>query len=585
MAPDEDAPAPPGVQDEVVVPAEDVEPSPEGRRLAGSPQAAAANAALLALTRAARSFTLYDPANKVVRALIGDYREKLQKALASFGSLVLEVHPFELVLGREVVYLEKDRERSLSFRLFRDGVRRIGLEPGMTWVEMLRLLQILSIRYTGVRQQEEDLVTLLRKAGFDHVSVSAIEGFVPEEEFAEPPIGDLLRGATRRHEAPARWDLPLPPFPEAVPLRYRPVGAELLERLRNEEAEEAVPKEAVRAVAELLHAPGLTDLETVLAFALEVREFLLVEQRVEQVAELGRIVRQALEATPEATPEAAAGFFGSFLDARTLQALVTGLCPDSEEIPAPLLELLDAAPAASLDRLVDLLADEGRGPRAPLLRRLVVRSFRHAPEALVARLRESSGETSVALLHLLADVDAQAALHAAVEASTAGSDALQLEALRQLAGAAFNPETARALHHLATSRFEAVRVAALPVMASRGGARVFPALQAHAEKHAAGCSAAEAEALGGALAQAQGPAALALFASWLKPKAGGLLGRLVKMHAPPTLQRVALAGLRRAAGAEAEELLRLLAAHGEVSVAREAEAALHARGRAPGRPG
>ena len=560
------------------MPAEDVEPSPEGRRLAGSPQAAAANAALLALTRAARSFTLYDPANKVVRALIGDYREKLQKALASFGSLVLEVHPFELVLGREVVYLEKDRERSLSFRLFRDGVRRIGLEPGMTWVEMLRLLQILSIRYTGVRQQEEDLVTLLRKAGFDHVSVSAIEGFVPEEEFAEPAIGDLLRGATRRHEAPARWDLPLPPFPEAVPLRYRPVGAELLERLRAEEAEEAVPKEAVRAVAELLHAPGPPDLEAVLAFALEVREFLLVEQRVEQVAELGRIVRQALEATPEA----AAGFFGSFLDARTLQALVTGLRPDSEEIPAPLLDLLDAAPAASLDRLVDLLADEGRGPRAPLLRRLVVRSFRHAPEALVARLRESSGETSVALLRLLADVDAQAAVHAAVEASTAGSDALQLEALRQLSGAAFNPETARALHHLATSRFEAVRVAALPVMASRGGARVFPALQAHAEKHAAGCSAAEAEALGGALAQAQGPAALALFASWLKPKAGGLLGRLVKMHAPPTLQRVALAGLRRAAGAEAEELLRLLAAHGEAAVAREAEAAVHARGRAPG---
>jgi hypothetical protein len=579
MAPDEDGPAPPAVQDVDVAPTEGVvEPSSEERRLAGSPHAVAANAALLALTRAARSFTLYDPANKVVRTLIGDYRDKLQKALASFGPLVLEVHPFELVLGREVVYFEKDRERSLSFRLFRDGVRRIGFEPGMTWVEMLRLLQILSIRYTGVRQQEDDLVTLLRKAGFDHVSVSAIEGFVPEEEFAEPPIGDLLRGDTHRHEAPAQWDLPLPPFPEAVPLRYRPVGPELLERMRAEEAEEAVPKEAVRAVAELLRAPGGSDLEAALAFALEVREFLLVEQRVDQVAELGWIVRQALEATPEV----AAGFFGSFLDARTLQALVTALRPDSEDLPAPVLELLDAAPAGTLDRLVDLLAEEGRGPRAPLLRRLVVRSFRHAPEALVARLRESRGEMAVALLRLLADVDAPAALHGAVEASTAADDALQLEALRQLAGAAFNPETARALHHLATSRFEAVRVAALPVMASRGGARVFPALQAHAEKHAATCSAAEAEALGGALAQAQAHAALALFGAWLKPKSGGLLGRLVKMHAPPALQRVALSGLRRAAGAEAEDLLQLLAAHGEASVAREAEAALRARAGGPG---
>ena len=578
MAPDEDGPAPPAVQDEDVTPPEGAEPSPEERRVAGGPHAIAANAALLALTRSARSFTLYDPSNKVVRTLIGDYRDKLRKALEAFGTLVLEVHPFELVLGREVVYLEKDRERSLSFRLFRDGVRRIDFEPGMTWEEMLRLLQILSIRYTGVRQQEDDLVTLLRKAAFDHVRVAAIEGFVPEEEFAEPPIGDLLRGTTERYDAPAQWDLPLPPFPEAVPLRHRPVGAELMERLRSEEAEEAVPKEAVRAVAELLHAPGRPDLEAVLGFALEVREFLLVEQRVDQVAELGRMVRQALLSTPEA----AAAFLGSFLDARTLEALVTALRPDREEPPAPVLELLDAAPAGTMGHLVDLLAEEGQGPRAPLLRRLVVRSFQHAPEALVARLRDSRGETAVVLLRLLADVDAQAALHAAVEISAAGDAALQLEALRLLGGAAFNPETARALHHLVESRVEAVRVAALPVMASRGGARVFPALQAHAEKHAATCSASEAMAVGRALAQAQAHSALALFGSWLKPKSGGLLGRLVKMHAPPALQRVALSGLRGAAGAEAEALLELLAAHGEASVAREAKAALDARTRDPG---
>jgi hypothetical protein len=566
MAPDEDGPAPPAVQDEDVA------------RVVGSPHAVAANAALLALTRSARSFTLYDPSNKVVLTLIGDYRDKLRKALESFGSLVLEVHPFELVLGREVVYLEKDRERSLSFRLFRDGVRRIGFEPGMTWEEMLRLLQILSIRYTGVRQQEDDLVTLLRKAAFDHVSIAAIEGFVPEEEFAEPPIGDLLRGTTERYDAPAQWDLPLPPFPEAVPLRHRPVGAELLERLRSEEAEEAVPREAVRAVAELLHAPGRPDLEAVLGFALEVREFLLVEQRVDQVAELGRMVRQALQSTPEA----AAAFLGSFLDARTLEALVTALRPDREEPPAPVLELLDAAPAGTLDHLVDLLAKEGQGPRAPLLRRLVVRSSQHAPAALVARLRDSRGETAVVLLRLLADVDAPAALHAAIEISAAGDAALQLEALRLLGGAAFNPETARALHHLVESRFEPVRVAALPVMASRGGARVFPALQAHAEKHAASCTASEAEAVGRALAQAQAHSALALFGSWLNPKSGGLLGRLVKMHAPPALQRVALAGLRGAAGTEAEALLELLAAHGEATVAREAKAALDARAGGPG---
>src|SRR5512139_3562450 len=221
MAPDADGPAPPAVQDEDVA-AEGAQAPLEEGRLGGSPAAKAANAAVLALTRAARSFTLYDPANKVVRSLIADYHDRFRAVLEGFGPLVLDVHPFELTAGREVVYFERDRESSLSFRLFRDGVRKIAFAAEATWDELQHLLQILSIRYTGVRQQEDDLVTLLRKAGFDGIRVSAIEGFVPEEENRESPLGaDLLRGTRERYDPPSQWDLPLPAFPEAAPLRYR----------------------------------------------------------------------------------------------------------------------------------------------------------------------------------------------------------------------------------------------------------------------------------------------------------------------------------------------------------------------------
>ena len=67
MAPDADAPPTPPAAD-ADRPLEALEPSAEERRVAGTPHAVAANAAVLALVRAARSFTLYDPANKVVRA-------------------------------------------------------------------------------------------------------------------------------------------------------------------------------------------------------------------------------------------------------------------------------------------------------------------------------------------------------------------------------------------------------------------------------------------------------------------------------------------------------------------------------------
>jgi hypothetical protein len=573
MAPDEDAPAVPAVQDEDVAPPE----APlEERHVAGSPHAVAVNAAVLALTRAARSFTLYDPANKVVRALIADYRDRFRAVLDAFGPLVLHVHPFELTLGREVVYLEPDRERSLAFRLFRDGVRKVAFAAEASWDEMLRLLQILSIRYTGVRQQEDDLVTLLRKAGFQSIHVVAIEGFVPEEEQKEGPLeADLLRGTRRRYDPPPQFDMPLPLFPEAAALRYRPVAPELLARLRAEEADETVPKHALRAVGELLQATESHDLQAVLGFALEVREYLLVEQRSDLLVELARLVRSALAATPEAQ----AAFLETWLDARTLRALISTIRPDEAEVPPHLAELLDAAGGATLDRLIDLLTEEGEGPRAPLLRRLVVRGCRHAPQALAARLPSAAGAPAVVLLRLLAEVDPPAALHAAAEATTADDAVLQGEVLRQLEAAAFSPEIARGLHHLVESRHEAVRLAALPVMAARGGPRVFPALRAHVEKHAARLSAAEAAAAGQALARSSSRSALETFGEWLRPKGGGLLGKLVKMPAAPPFQRVALAGLKTLVGADAEALLALLTEHGEAALRPQAAAALAARSR------
>lgn len=550
----------------------------EERHIAGSPHAVAAGAALLALTRAARSFTLYDPANKVVRTLIADYRDRFRAVLEGHGALVLDVHPFELTLGREVVYLERDRERSLSFRLFRDGVRRLSFAAGTRWDELLRLLQILSIRYTGVRQQEDDLVTLLRKAGFESVQVAAIEGFVPEEEHQESPLDpELLRGARERYDPP-QWDHPLPPFPDAAPLLYRPVTEGLRARLRAEEAEDTIATQALRAVSELLQAPGERELKDVLGFALEVREYLLVEGRADLIVELARLVKASLGATAETS----ASFLESWLDARTLAALVAALGPDATEVPPPLAELLDAAPPATIDRLFDLMAAEADGPRAPLLRMLLVRSCRHAPQALATRLRAAQGETAATLFRLLETVDPQAAHHTAVEASTGGEALLQREALRHLGTVPFTPEVARALHHLVESAHESVRLAALPVMAARGGPRVFAALRAHVDKHATQLHPAEAEAAGQALVRSSSRDALETFKAWLRPKGGGLLDKLVKMHAPEPLQRVAVSGLRSLAEPEATSLLELLADHGDAALRHEAEAALAARPQGPG---
>jgi hypothetical protein len=536
---------------------------------------AAAQDALLALTRAARSFVLYEPSNKVVRTLISDYRDRVRHVLDTFGPLALEVHAFELLLGSEVVYVEKDRERSLAFRLFRDGVRQIIFDPGTTWEELLRLLEILSIRYTGVRQQEDDLVTLLRKASFDHISITAIEGFVPEEEQAEATPETQAAG-TDRFDPPGEWD-PTPPLAEATALRYRPVPDELRQKLQAQEGPETVASHAARAALELLGAAGPAESDAARGFVLEVREFLLVEGRTDLVVDLARAAARVLASRPEEKQ----ALLALLLDASTLKALIAALPPETTQAPAPLAELFAAASDAVSGPLLDLLHAEGDGPRSALLRGLVAGGSRLSPEAIAERLPGATGGARVGLMRALAEVDPAAALRDAEAATTQEDPEVQLEALRQLQAAEFRPEVARALRHLVESSAEEVRVAALPAMA-RGGARALPALAAHAEKNAGTLSKAEAEATGRALAQAAPRGALERFEAWLHPQGGGLLGRLSRGLGPVGLQQAALAGLELIGGGEADALLELLGQKGEREVAAAARRLVERRRTAGG---
>ena len=138
----------------------------EEATLGGTPAGRAANAAIRGFSKAARAFTLYDAQNEAVRRFLQDYRDALNAFLGAHGALDLEVRPSELALRGEVIHAEKDREKSLASRLYRDGIRRLTIQPGATWEEELKLLEVLSVRFIGVRQQEEDVVTLLTRAAW-----------------------------------------------------------------------------------------------------------------------------------------------------------------------------------------------------------------------------------------------------------------------------------------------------------------------------------------------------------------------------------------------------------------------------------
>jgi len=531
-------------------------------RTASTPVGHATASAVLGLAKAARSFSLYDPANNVVRNLIQDYRDKIEKALGQHGPMALDVHPFELLRGSEVVYIEKDRERSLSFRLFRDGVRRLTFLPSVSWEELLRLLEVFSIRFTGVRQQEDDLVTLLRKANFAGIEVVAVEGFVPDEEQPEEAQAEsAVESATPRVEPPADWDLPLPALGRPVLVPRREVPAELLARLAAEEAPDATGAQAVRAVRALLHTVSAPeDREDAVAFAVEVRDFLLVDTDGPHLLDLARVVADGLP------PGDCATALATLLDDRAMSAVLTSASVDGAALGA----LLAKAPPETLQQVLRVAADAPDGPALTAIRRLLAVAL--GADTLERRLSASPPEEARVLLGALAEADRPRALALAASACHTRGSPLTCAALALL-GENPGPEVVPTLREHLADPDPLVRLEAARGL-GRAGARGVPLLQGHADRHHATFTEAEAQEVGRALATASAAAAVKAVQGWLAASGKNLLGRL---SMPTGLQWVAVGALQQATSREADALLQQLGHSGAAEVKQRCAELLAAR--------
>ena len=535
-----------------------------------SPAATDVASALQSLSRAARSFSLYDAQNEAVKRLIADFRDKTV-GLMRRAPLTVDIYPFELHLGEESVYKELDRERSLSFRLFRDGVRKLHFAPGVDWSEMVSLLEVLSIRCTGVRQQEDDLITLLRKADFKHIAIEAVEGYMPDEE--HPEAGTQRKAAAQRpaDQLPADWDLPLPAPGANAKVLPCEVDLATLAALQAEEGPDAMPEQAVRAVAEMLElARALGDAglrDELVPFVEEVQEYLFVARRLDQVEKLADLYARAFDAgtTGERRTLPMLG------DDKAFERLLRALPERGAEAPAAFFAMVEALPGDHLSHALELLSAGAEGLRRITLVGLIERAAQAHPEVLIERLPTSAPPLARELFTILGRVAPERCLDAAFALVEHPDAAFQLELVETVGRAPANVRLARGLQKLMASTHEEVRIRAAQRLMQRGGPRAVSPIAEHVRTTAATLSPTEASALGRALARASSEDALPLFEEWARPARGlrGFVSRLAKeTPAHRMLAWVAVSGLELIAGAEAGALLAEVAtrAHDELAV-------------------
>ena len=141
------------------------------------------------LVKAQKALRLYEANNAIAHGLEKALYAELFAHLEEQGEFELTVQEFKMLLGEDILYESNDRKDSLSFTLFRDGVRKISFHPGIEDRELHGFLTCLN-RVGMHSNDQDDLVTLFWEQDFKSIKYYAIEEL--SSESAGPSLQQQL---------------------------------------------------------------------------------------------------------------------------------------------------------------------------------------------------------------------------------------------------------------------------------------------------------------------------------------------------------------------------------------------------------
>ncbi|HEU4587243.1 MAG TPA: HEAT repeat domain-containing protein [Gemmatimonadales bacterium] len=186
---------------------------------AGAPTPAMLEAALVAeflntLVKALRAFQMYLPNNPIHQRAVQNVRAALAPIWSSADELVLTVGEAEFRWEDEVVYAQASKNESLSWLLYKDGMRVLTIRRGAEDEEIARFLDVMNrVRFLPA-DAEDDLLTLLWSQDFQYITYHFVDFFGEGESLegsvtvtggeATAPATAEARRAQVQEEAPPR---------------------------------------------------------------------------------------------------------------------------------------------------------------------------------------------------------------------------------------------------------------------------------------------------------------------------------------------------------------------------------------------
>lgn len=116
-----------------------------------------------------KNYSLYPEDHSICINTFEQFQGQIEKFLQTYNSLKLEVQKDRLLFNGEVIHADKLEEGTLSFTLFRDGIRWVEFKIGIESAEIKEFLRILNTYKTLPEEPEGDLVTALWEAKLPHI--------------------------------------------------------------------------------------------------------------------------------------------------------------------------------------------------------------------------------------------------------------------------------------------------------------------------------------------------------------------------------------------------------------------------------
>jgi hypothetical protein len=151
------------------------------------------------MVKALRAFQMYLPNNPIYQRAIQNVQAACAPIWAATDELVLKVGDTEFVWEEQVVYRQLNKNESLTWSLFKDGMRALTIRRGAEHQELPRLLATINQARFLAADAGDDLPTLLWAHEFEYIEYRFIDFFSGDGAGGMPQVS----GQTQDNQSPA----------------------------------------------------------------------------------------------------------------------------------------------------------------------------------------------------------------------------------------------------------------------------------------------------------------------------------------------------------------------------------------------